>query len=261
MQKSLLSLYLRKVADGDRTVVVRLCGQLADRLIFVPTEEQGRAGATVKVSVLNIEDERGVWVPVFTNERHFEEWAGAEGRSAEGVISLLGADFCAALTLDLGLLVDPGSDHPLYLLPGDVQQIAGAGGSTEISTLVDPGTEPPPAVPSDAVAPEEVGEPLPAEPAMGNPYTADLGRAGAQPVPFAPAYPEPAPRIRREEFPSYVSPADKEPQASAAGTPDRPRTPTAPLISRRTIQAEDTGEPPLPQGPSRGFLNFLRRKE
>lgn len=126
MQKSLLALYMQKVAEGDSSFLGRLCGQLADRLLVVPTQQQSKKGQAVKVSIARIAHSNGATIPVFTSEKKFREWAGAHAHIGDS-ISLLGADLCGALDGATAVWIDPES-QPSVRLPADaVGAIAGSG--------------------------------------------------------------------------------------------------------------------------------------
>jgi len=125
MKKSLLTLYIEKVAEGDVSFVDRLCAQLADRLIYVPIKKEGSAPKSRQVSfeVLKLNEGEKILVPVFTSEHFLTNWCQAQGLDAE-LISLLGADFCLALGDGSWLLIDPGAGATVELPPDDVRKIA-----------------------------------------------------------------------------------------------------------------------------------------
>lgn len=154
MRKSLLNLYMQKVASGDLSYLDRLCKQLADRLVFTPvtssntTGESGRAKATF--SVLRINEAHRSLVPLFTTERRFKEWSEREKHSG-GSISLLGGDFCSALGAGAWVTLDPGFEDAIELDPVFVAKVAASGMSEEPAEEepeieIEPGgpAEPPP---------------------------------------------------------------------------------------------------------------------
>ncbi|MBN8550402.1 MAG: SseB family protein [Deltaproteobacteria bacterium] len=134
MRKSLLNLYLQKVAEGDRSYVDRLCKQLSDRLIFAPvvSSPASASGARAKstFSVLRITEGARSLVPIFTSEKRFKEW-GEKRSHGGGSISLLGGDFCAALGADTWVTIDPGFEENLEIEPALVVKISESGLSEE----------------------------------------------------------------------------------------------------------------------------------
>ena len=128
MTKSLLSLYLQRVKDGDDTFVQKLVGRLADRLIYVPVDsaESQADGSEMRVNVFRIVEAHRKLVPIFTAEHLFRKWA--ENRPGEvEFISLLGSDFCASLSgQKTWLLVNPGSADSVELQPTIVGLIGGS---------------------------------------------------------------------------------------------------------------------------------------
>ena len=136
MRKSLLNLYMQKVAEGDRSYVDRLCKQLSDRLVFAPvvSSPASAPGAKAKstFSVLRISEGSRSLVPIFTSEKRFKEWGEKKGHGG-GSISLLGGDFCAALGAETWLSIDPGFDEKLEIEPAWVVKISESGLSEEHS--------------------------------------------------------------------------------------------------------------------------------
>ncbi|MBX7143417.1 MAG: SseB family protein [Oligoflexia bacterium] len=127
MRKSLLNLCLQKVAEGDESFFDRLCQQLADRLIFAAVasggENQGGAEGRVTFSIVRMQEGHRLVVPIFTSEELYKTWEKATGHRG-GSISLLGADFCAALDAQTWIRVDPGSNHCVELQPVLVKKVA-----------------------------------------------------------------------------------------------------------------------------------------
>jgi hypothetical protein len=122
MQKSLLEVYLGRVAAGDMTYLDRLCGQLTDRLCYLPVLQLDNDSAGARVEVGKIHRGEFSFVPLFTTENRFKQWA-KDQKSAES-LSLLGGDLCAALGADTGILIDPGSENTVELRPEVVSRIA-----------------------------------------------------------------------------------------------------------------------------------------
>lgn len=132
MRKSLLNLYLQKVAEGDLEYIDRLCSQLADRLIYAPitTKIDAVSAAKTTFSVVKLTEVHRDLVPVFTSEEGLKKWMQSIQHTG-GSISLLGADFCAALGDKTWLQVDPGSSLSVELQPKLVCKIAAIEASTE----------------------------------------------------------------------------------------------------------------------------------
>lgn len=128
MQKSLLNIYLQKVAQGDQSALENLCKRLAERLLIVPTVK-GRSGEKgdleVKVSVVRLQEAHRTVVPVFTSERTFSDWCVSEKQQCDS-ISLLGADMCMALGVSSWIVIDPGAAHSAELQPFVVEKIGKA---------------------------------------------------------------------------------------------------------------------------------------
>lgn len=126
MQRSQLSLYIKKYKEGDVSYTERLCSQLADRLVFVPVPEAGIVtdpqSLRTKVKVIRVTDERGKAVPVFTSSERFHKWSLSGAGRVESV-SLLGGDFCATLDTHTSLLLDEGSDESVKIPPLLVKKI------------------------------------------------------------------------------------------------------------------------------------------
>lgn len=134
MRKSLLTMYMQKVAEGDRSYVDRLCKQLSDRLVFAPVVSAPAAAPGSKskstFSVLRMNEASRSLVPIFTSEKRFKEW-GEKRKHGGGSISLLGGDFCAALGTDTWVIIDPGFDDSLELEPSLVLKVSESGLSEE----------------------------------------------------------------------------------------------------------------------------------
>ena len=201
MQKSTLALYIQKVAEGDKSFAGRLCAQLADRLVYVPTRAQAKSGQRVKVSILRLFESGSFVVPVFTTERKLREWSHPENHDLE-TISLLGADFCSALDGNTSIWVDPGAEPNVKLSPAFVRDIAVAGGVEDDSR----GT--------DEIAPPAVAEPMnpattPAA-AVSSPMASFPAFAPTSSSPMRTPGEETAPNfraVRKEEFPPFVPPS------------------------------------------------------
>lgn len=132
MRKSLLNLYLQKVSSGDLEYIDRLCSQLADRLIYAPIANSSETPGSAKTTfaVVKLTEAHRSLVPVFTTEEGLKKWITSSSHSGSS-ISLLGADFCAALGNKSWLVVDPGSDLSVELQPSFVVKIASAESSAE----------------------------------------------------------------------------------------------------------------------------------
>lgn len=128
MTKSLLSLYLQRVKDGDDTFIPKLAERLSERLIYVPVEaaESQADGSEMRVSPFRMVEAKRKLVPIFTSEQLFRKWAQSRPGEVE-FISLLGGDFCAALVSQkTWLLVNPGGVDSVELQPSIVGLIAGS---------------------------------------------------------------------------------------------------------------------------------------
>lgn len=228
MQKSTLALYIQKVAAGDRSFAERLCGQLADRLLYVPTTAQAKSGAAVKISIQKIIDAGTPCVPVFTSDKKFRAWCAHTGRPTES-IALLGADLCSALGEAAHIWVDPGCDPNIKLGPDFVEQIAVSGGTGNYAEAAkEARSEPPPPT-------ERTTEPPPKDEPIGLagfPSGPPAETAYEEPVPTTAPRVSPSPRGSppREEFPPFVPPG--------AGHPPADPPPPAP-------RGVDVREPPI----------------
>lgn len=124
MSKSLFNLYLQKVSEGDQSFIDRLCERIADRLILIPCiEQQKAADGGTKINVVKINEAHRSLIPIFSSAKLLKQWAQKTGHS-EDFVSVLGADFCAALSEDSWLAVDPGSSTQVELQPYLVSKIA-----------------------------------------------------------------------------------------------------------------------------------------
>lgn len=124
MTKSIFNLYLQKAASGDHSALAKLIERLADRLILVPTAAPADSeGEVSKVKVLRIIESDRFMIPVFSSVQILKDWCEKNAHSVE-FISILGADFCAALEEGEWLSVDPGSTTQLELDPERVKEIA-----------------------------------------------------------------------------------------------------------------------------------------
>lgn len=122
MEKSVLNLYLKKLASGDQSYAERVCSRLSNRLIFVPAQlvQQGRH---VRYSAVTITFQDRLAVPLFTTEKLFRSWIANSDVALEP-LRILGADLCTALDVTMPAVVDPGSDHQVLLEPELIDFIA-----------------------------------------------------------------------------------------------------------------------------------------
>ena len=123
MQKSLLDVYLGKVAAGESAFIDKLCAQLTDRLCYIPAIEVNAEFNQATVQVVKITKEGRSFVPLFTHERRFKSWSQSIEKKVEP-LSLLGGDLCAVLGGGTGVLIDPGAENSVELPPEVVAQIA-----------------------------------------------------------------------------------------------------------------------------------------
>lgn len=121
MHKSLLGLYIQRVAAGDQSFVDRLISQLSERLLFIPIEQRTADGCRIKVTI--VQEAYRTLIPAFTSEAMFEAWCRSHNRSTDKV-ALLGADLSVALTGSSWLWVNPGSDSPIELQPFLVERLS-----------------------------------------------------------------------------------------------------------------------------------------
>lgn len=159
MRKSLLSLYMQKVASGDLSYLDRLCKQLADRLVFTPivaSSDSSDASPKTTFSVLRINEASRSLVPLFTTERRFKEW-NEKTKHQGGSISLLGGDFCAALGPNTWISLDRGFEDSIELDPVFVAKVSASSlhEDADEDTEVDVSFDQQPAISSRTVAPPE----------------------------------------------------------------------------------------------------------
>lgn len=180
--KTLLGLYLSKVAAGDKSFVEKLCRRLADRLVFIPivssgNGQKGRA-RTMTLNVYRTEEpEREIFF-IFTSERKLKAWSDKVGTKFDQV-SLLGADFCTAMHAESWLRVDEGSENTVLLDPEVVSQIATTPTQEEQQRAEDDNLPLPQKAPATATPVVEgdvqvVSEPVEIAPRAPNPSSVSL---------------------------------------------------------------------------------------
>lgn len=164
MQKSILHLYLSKVAEGNKEYLPKLCQKIAERLVYAPVSNpaKGRQGVA-RVNVVRIKEENHFLIPLFTNPSLLKKWCKEKGMKSDS-ISLLCADLCAALERGSWIVIDPGTDISVALDPTHVELIAEAefheSGNEEVdeALMTEKPTEvegqQPPAVATEAPTPE-----------------------------------------------------------------------------------------------------------
>lgn len=128
MDKSLLSFFLDKVANGEKGYEENLCRQLADRLVYVPilaeeTFDSAGSSGGVKVEVLRLKDGDFTLVPVFSTDFRFTEWAQKNNHSS-GSICLLAGDLCRTLGPEAWVVVDTGYPTSVKLEPRLVKRVS-----------------------------------------------------------------------------------------------------------------------------------------
>ena len=139
MQKGPIYISISRVLAGDTSAnnaaLDKLCRQLADRTVFVPTKESTEGLVTrtpTPVQVLRIVDNKGrSLVPVFLQQNTLADWCQHEGL-AENSISLLGADICVAMAGDSWIILEPNTENELKLEPKIVELISKVGQDQEI---------------------------------------------------------------------------------------------------------------------------------
>ena len=123
MNKSLLTLYLQRVKGGDSAYVDKLLAQLAERLLYVPTEsDPNETESCVSVRVVRTVEAHRAVVPVFTSKELLDGWA-AKNNLTISFISLLGADLSSALRSDSWLCINPDSDTAVELQPFMIERL------------------------------------------------------------------------------------------------------------------------------------------
>lgn len=132
MIKSPLFYYLKRVANGDVLYTPRLCCELRERLLLVPTMSQGEDKGKIAVRVVRFEEQGHPIVPVFTSEGNYQEWCKEQRISDISTISLFGSDLCATVHSSTWLVIDPSTSHAVVLAPREVHTIA---------TMLPPGGE------------------------------------------------------------------------------------------------------------------------
>ena len=123
MNKSLLTLYLQRVKGGDEAYLDKLLSQLAERLLYVPTEsDPSESGEGVSVKIIRTIEAHRTLVPVFTSETLLKTWT-TENNLPSYSISLLGADLASALRADSWFVINPSSDTAVELQPFMVERL------------------------------------------------------------------------------------------------------------------------------------------
>lgn len=194
---------MQKVAEGDTSFVGRLCAQLADRLLFIPTKAQAKNGPAVKVSIVRLFEDGKFIVPVFTAERKLRDWATKSGRSVDS-ISLLGADFCSALDGATSIAIDLGFEPAVTIGPDFVREISMSGGSGDYGEI------------ARAVA-DRVKTPVAVSPTAQPSAPSSLASFPSASPPESAPPPEPSPiplPVRKEEFPPFVPPSAQPVESS-----------------------------------------------
>ena len=120
MDNTILNLYLKRVANGDKSYLERLCRTIGDRLVYLPVEhqiEQQTHPGTVKVRVPCVRHLlRSSSVPVFTSREHLVHWAQHNGHR-NGAVSVLLADLCEAMDRGSNLHINPETEFSVELEP------------------------------------------------------------------------------------------------------------------------------------------------
>lgn len=122
MEKSVLNLYLKKLASGDLSYAERVCSRLSNRLIFVPAQLV-QQGSQVRYAATTITHAGRLAVPLFTTEKLYRGWIVNSDLVLEP-LRILGADLCTALDVTIPAVIDPGSDHQVLLEPELIDYIA-----------------------------------------------------------------------------------------------------------------------------------------
>lgn len=119
MRRTLLNLYLTKVAAGDSSFESKLAAQLTDRLLYLPlsstkksSDKKSSSGCTI--DVLQVKEDDGAYIPVFVAKKKLESWCAEKGYSTKS-ISLFGGDLAMVMPEGVSLLINPGSDLAVKL--------------------------------------------------------------------------------------------------------------------------------------------------
>lgn len=125
MQKNLLHMFLKRVADGDPEAVRQVPQKLSERLMYVPIAHTPPAmgSSDVKITVKKSDDS----FVCFSNQRFFKEWAEKVQHETNNVISILLGDFCAAVLSSNDtspVQVDSGVDHSVKFNKYQVEAIS-----------------------------------------------------------------------------------------------------------------------------------------
>lgn len=125
MQKNLLHMFLKRVADGDPEAVRQVPQKLSERLMYVPIAHPPPSIGTgdVKIRVKKAESS----FVCFSNQRFFKEWAEKFEHETNHVISLLLGDFCAAVLSSRDkspIQVDTGVEHSVKFNEHQVESIS-----------------------------------------------------------------------------------------------------------------------------------------
>lgn len=125
MQKNLLHMFLKRVADGDPEAVRQVPQKLSERLMYVPISHSPPAMGTSDVKI-SVKRSDSTFV-CFSNQRFFKEWAEKFQHETNHVISLLLGDFCAAVLSSKDsapIQVDIGVDHSVKFNEFQVEAIS-----------------------------------------------------------------------------------------------------------------------------------------
>lgn len=122
MQKNLLHVFLKRVADKDPESLKQVPQKLAERLVYVPVVKTQGTGtkddSVVIIKARKIISGKKASVLTFSNQRFFKEWATTAQHPTSDVISLLLGDLCTAILSEKNLetiVIDYGAEHSLTL--------------------------------------------------------------------------------------------------------------------------------------------------
>jgi hypothetical protein len=122
MERNVLILYLKKLAEGDKSYISKVCQRLADKLIFAPANQVSKDQQLI-FQVATFQDEYKSYVNIFTSEKLLKEWSKVKMYES-ATISVLGADFCSALDVNTWIKIDEGSPHEVMIDPEIIDEIA-----------------------------------------------------------------------------------------------------------------------------------------
>ena len=118
MDNSILHLYLKRVADGDKSYLKRLCRKIADEMVYVPVEKETERPGEKEVVCIEVpcigKARQKNSIPVFTSRERLAAWSKTLGH-APRYISLLCGDLCLAMDDSSSVHINPESEYSVEL--------------------------------------------------------------------------------------------------------------------------------------------------